>query len=362
MTRYIDHIDAAVDYVLDTLPGEIVLGTPLGIGKPNPFINALYRRIKANPARSLKIITALSLEKPAGRTDIERHFLAPLVERVFGDYPDLDYVKDLRAGHLPPNIEVLEFFLKTGDYLGNPVAQQGYISTNYTFVARDMALHGVNVIAQAVAAQDGADGMALSLSSNTDITHESVERLTAIPGHRFITVACINRQLPFMGGHAQVKPDFFEVVVSDPAASHHLFSPPNMKVTPQDYAIGLHASSLVADGGTLQIGIGALGDAIAQALLVRERQNDDYQRLMGELSHGELSGRELGRFDEGLYGCSEMLVNGFLRLLEAGIVRREVYDDARLQTLLNQGRISQAVDGEMLLVLEQADCIVSPLR
>jgi type IV secretory pathway TrbL component len=43
--------------------------------------------------------------------------------------------------------------MKTGDYLGNGVAQQGYISTNYTFVARDMAVQGMNVIAQAVAAR-----------------------------------------------------------------------------------------------------------------------------------------------------------------------------------------------------------------
>ena len=73
------------------------------------------------------------------------------VERVFEDYPDLDYVKALRGGGLPPNIEVSEFFLKTGDYVGNLAAQQGYISTNYTFVARDMAVQGMNVIAQAVA-------------------------------------------------------------------------------------------------------------------------------------------------------------------------------------------------------------------
>ena len=55
-------IEAAVDAVLDRISGPIVLGLPLGIGKPNPFVNALYRRIKANPARRLTIITALSLE------------------------------------------------------------------------------------------------------------------------------------------------------------------------------------------------------------------------------------------------------------------------------------------------------------
>ena len=145
-TLTLETIDAAVDQVLDRIPGTIVLGVPLGIGKPNPFVNALYRRVKASPARRLRIITALSLEKPVGKSDLERHFLEPLVERVFGDYPDLEYVKDSRGGGLPANIEVHEVFMKTGDYLGNGAAQRDYISSNYTYIARDMALQGMNVI------------------------------------------------------------------------------------------------------------------------------------------------------------------------------------------------------------------------
>ncbi len=58
----------------------------------------------------------LFLEKFKGQGRLCR-WLAPLVERVFADYPDLEYVKDSRAGGLPPNIEVREFFMKTGDYL-----------------------------------------------------------------------------------------------------------------------------------------------------------------------------------------------------------------------------------------------------
>ena len=127
---------------------------------PTRLPTRLYRRIKANPARRLRIITALSLGKPVGHSELEQHFLAPLVERLFADYPDLDYVQDLRANTLPPNIEVREFFMKTGDYLDNAAAQQGYISTNYTFVARDMAVQGMNVIAQAVAARGEGDGSA----------------------------------------------------------------------------------------------------------------------------------------------------------------------------------------------------------
>ncbi len=38
---FVDRIDAAVDHVLDTVAGDIVLGIPLGIGKPNPFVNQL---------------------------------------------------------------------------------------------------------------------------------------------------------------------------------------------------------------------------------------------------------------------------------------------------------------------------------
>ena len=351
---------AAVDHVLDTLDGDIVLGIPLGIGKPNPFVNALYDRIKANPARRLRIVTALSLEKPVGHSDLERHFLEPLVERVFADYPDLDYVKDSRAGTLPPNIEVREFFMKTGDYLGNPAAQQGYISTNYTFVARDMAVQGMNVIAQAVAARGEGDTLQLSLSSNPDVTIEVVENLRAA-GQPVIAVGVINQRMPFMPNGAEVAPGFFDLLVTDPAGTHQLFGPPNNKVSAADYAIGLHASSLVADGGTLQIGIGSLGDAIAQALIVRDRHGDEYRRILHSLAGPDLAGRETGRFDEGLYGCSEMFVNGFLRLIEAGIVRREVFADTVLQQMINDGRIGVIVTRSTLQALLDAGRIRSPL-
>ena len=359
--RVIDSLAAAVDAVLDAIPGDIVLGIPLAIGKPNPFVNALYRRIKANPARRLTIVTALSLEKPVGKSDLERHFLEPLVERVFGDYPDLDYVKDLRGPGLPANIAVHEFFMKTGDYLHNTVAQQAHISTNYTFVARDMLVQGMNVIAQAVAARGEGDAWRLSVSSNPDVVFEVVEKYAAA-GMPLLKVGVVNHQMPFMPNGAEVAPGFFDIVVTDPAATHQLFGPPNAKVSTADYAIGLHASSLVADGGTLQIGIGSLGDAIAQALIVRDRHGPEYRRIMDSLCPDGVASRELGRFDQGLYGCSEMFVNGFLKLIEAGIIRREVFGDAVLQQLLNSGAIAdEAVTPQMLRALLAARRIASPL-
>jgi hypothetical protein len=61
----------------------------------------------------------------------------------------------------------------------------------------------------------------------------------------------------------------------------------------------------------LQIGIGSLGDAIGQALIVRDRHGAEYRRILESLCPDGLAGRDLGRFDKGLYGCSEMFVNGF---------------------------------------------------
>lgn len=357
----IDSIDAAVDHVMDTIPGDIVLGIPLGVGKPNTFVNALYRRVKGNPQRHLKIITALSLEKPAGKSALEKHFLGPLVERVFGDYPDLEYVKALRGEGLPPNVEVCEVFMKTGDYLGNEVAQQNYTSTNYTHIARDMELQGMNVMAQAVAVRKDSSGLHLSLSSNPDVVLEVMEKFRA-SDRKIIAIAVINQQMPFMPNTAQVEPEFFDMVVTDPAGTHTVFAPPNNKISTADYAIGLHASSLVTDGGTLQIGIGSLGDAIGQALIVRDRHSAEYQRILESLCPDGLAGRDLGRFEQGLYGCSEMFVNGFLKLIEAGIIRREVFNDTVLQQLLNKGAIAdETVTPQTLRALLDAGRVRSPL-
>ena len=353
----LNHLEAAVDAVLAHIPGDIVMAIPLGLGKPNTFVNALYRRIAAEPSRRLTIFTALSLQRPVGQSELEQHFLAPLAERVFADYPDLDYVKALRGSGLPPNIRVHEFFMKTGDYLGNDAAQQGFVCTNYSFVVRDMLAQGVNLIAQAVAERDGT----LSLSCNPDLTLDLIEQLRAA-NRPLLCIAAINRELPFMAGEAVAGPATFDLVIDCPASSHALFAPPNAAIGWADHAIGLHASSLVVDGGTLQIGIGSLGDAIANALIVRDRSGEAYQRMLAALCPDGLQGRELGSFTQGLYGCSEMFVNGFMQLIDAGLVRRRVFMDPLLQALSNEGRLGDKPGPGLLALLLERGRIAWPLR
>ncbi|MCZ7176132.1 hypothetical protein NK362_24690, partial [Salmonella enterica] len=76
--------------------------------------------------------------------------------------------------------------------------------------------------------------------------------------------------------------DAFDYLI-DEKDSTTLFSTPNMPVGFQDHFIGLHASTLVRDGGTLQIGIGSMGDALTAALLARQADNEAYRLLLTDL-------------------------------------------------------------------------------
>lgn len=353
MTRLFSRIDDCLDDVIARTGPRLTLGIPLGIGKPNPLVNALYARAKANPGLKLKILTALSLEKPKAGSDMEARFLDPFVARVFGNYPDLDYVRDRHKGQLPANVDVIEFFLKSGDYLHNDYAQQNFMSSNYTHAARDMQIQGVNVLAQAVAIREHEGRTEYSLSCNPDVTLDALDLLNA-KGHKTYTILVVNRELPFMEGDAIVDAAIADAIVDDPVCTHTIFSAPNMKVTLADYAIGMYVSSLVKDGGTLQIGIGSLGDAIAHALILRDRHNAAYVEAAQQLGTPT---DNLAPFRKGLYGCSEMFVNGFMALIEAGILRRQVFPHEGLQALLNTEKISLAVNGSTLAALRDARLI-----
>lgn len=358
MARFFNQIESCIDDLLNHVGTNIHLGIPLGIGKPNIFVNELYNRVKANPGLHLRILTALSLERPKAHNDLEARFLDPFVQRIYGNYPDLIYTQDRKQGLLPDNINVVEFFLKSGDFLHNDYAQQHYLCSNYTHVARDMIIQGVNVLAQAVAVRERDGRYEYSLSCNPDVTLDLIDLLKAEnkPIYRILVV---NEELPFMENDAIVSADDADAIIHEPCSTHTLFSAPNMTVSVNDYAIGLYVSSLVKDGGTLQIGIGSLGDAIAQALRVRHQHNTDYHNTLKNLN---ISANDQTSFNKGLYGCSEMFVNGFMALIEAGIIKRQVFNHIGLQHLLNAEKLSYNVNSNTLSCLLEARVIHSPLR
>ncbi|MFJ4114422.1 MULTISPECIES: acetyl-CoA hydrolase/transferase C-terminal domain-containing protein [Pseudomonas] len=320
-------IDQAVEQVLSRLPAHIHMGLPLGLGKPNAFVNALYARVRDLPERRLTIYTALSLGRPPLGDGLQRRFLEPFVERVFADYQELTYLADLRNDQLPPNIRVEQFFMQPGGLLHSDCAQQDYVSSNYSHAARDINAKGLNLIAQLVAATPERP-VHLSLACNPDITLDLLPMIAKRreAGETILMLGQVHAELPYMPGDSELGMEAFDLLI-DQVEQRRLFSTPNMPVTTQDHCIGLHASTLVRDGGTLQIGIGAMGDAVTAALLARQGDNPGYRALMGELDVGPwhtLIEREggLDAFAQGLYGCSEMFVNGLLALAEAGVVRR----------------------------------------
>ncbi|HSN16781.1 MAG TPA: acetyl-CoA hydrolase/transferase C-terminal domain-containing protein [Gammaproteobacteria bacterium] len=348
-----------VEAIIARVGRHLVVGTPLGVGKPNLLLNALYRRVAADSTLHLRLVTALSLERPRGRSDLERRFLDPFAARVFGDYPELEYMQALRAGRLASNVELSEFYFKSGSMLGVPAAQQHYICSNYTHVARDMLAAGANVVLQAVAALPGPR---YSLSSNPDVTLDIYPGLREAEraGRAVAVCAMVNRKLPFMFGAAEVAPEFFDFVVDDGGSGHHLFAVPNMPIDPAAHMIGLHASTLVKDGGTLQVGIGSLGDACIHAIRLRHQDNPRYREAIeatGVLAKGRVHIEPLGGLDmfaKGLYAGSEMFGDGLLHLYEAGVLKRRVYDHAGLQALLEGGAISEHVSVDTLLALREA--------
>ena len=325
MAKMFSDPEAMAEDIIRDVGTNLIVGLPLGLGKANHIANALYQRAVADRAVKLTLLSALTLEKPHPSSLIERRFIAPVIDRLFGGYPDLDYAKALHAGVLPPNVQVIEFFFLAGKWLHVPYAQQHYISANYTHAASYLLARGLNVVTQLVAKRVEGGETRYSLSCNTDTTLDLL-RARAERRAAFRLVAQVNSQLPFMPGAGDLDADQFSAVLDSPASDFPLFAPPSEPVTDTKYAIGLHAAGLVRDGGTLQIGIGQVGDALAQGLILRHRDNAQFHAILRRLAPGteQLSAPQTGPFEAGLYGVSEMLFEAFLGLIDAGILKREV--------------------------------------
>ena len=360
--EYIASVEACVDRIVAHARGDLRLGAPLGLGKPNVLLNEVYARALHDPTLRLTLFTALSLARPTPKSDLERRFLGPFLDRHFGrDYPDLAYVTALHAGTLPPNVRVHEFYLQSGAMLGVVPIQRDYISMNYTHVARDMHGAGLNAFVQLVAVREENGRRRFSLACNPDITADLLQQIAASKEPRPLVVGVVHPDLPFIGNDAEVPADLFDIILEDARCRHTLFALPREPIEVAEFALGLHASTLVRDGGTLQIGIGTLSDALVHALLLRHRRNDDYRAALAALNPGadpaESPADPIGSlepFARGLYGASEMVMDGFMHLARAGILSRHVYDDHALELALAHRGIEEVLGADAADALHAA--------
>jgi hypothetical protein len=204
------------------------------------------------------------------------------------------------------------------------------------------------------------DGRRASLSCNPDLSFDLLDEIARLGKPRPMLVGEVDPALPYIGGTAEVDRDFFDLLVEVPGPAPKLFALPRHPVSEAEFAIGLYASTLVRDGGTLQIGIGSLSDALCHALVLRHARNAEYLRMLDALDPGLRQSalvRERGGtapFAFGLYGASEMVNDGFMHLRRAGILVRQVLDDAPLMERVARGAASAedrarlAADGHWL--------------
>ncbi len=333
--------DAArcAEAIVSRVGRDIKLAVPIGIGKPILLLNALYRLTESDRRIKLDIFTGLTLTRPQFRSTLERRFAEPMLQRLFPTYPEPAYVAALRRNELPANIGVNEFFLQAGAWLTNKRVQRDYTSLNYAHVAAHLERIGINVFAQLLAPGIGRDENRVSLSSNTDITLDMAPYVDACrrTGRPIAVAGELNSNLPFMPGAASIARDHYDVLLEPEGPAYDLFAPPKEIVSLADYAMALHAATMIKDGGTLQIGIGSFSDALTHALVLRHTNNHAFRALIEKLGEPLPPDAELEPFSRGLYGCTEMLVDGYLTLRRAGILSRRVPTPEGGNALLHAG-------------------------
>ncbi len=80
-----------------------------------------------------------------------------------------------------------------------------------------------------------------SLGSNPDVTLDLLPMIEEArrQGRPMVTVAQVNREMPFMYNDAMIRPAAFDLVLDHPGYDFRLFGAPNMPVDNADYLLGL---------------------------------------------------------------------------------------------------------------------------
>lgn len=367
MTKHHTIYELAAKDIIERIGKTIVLAVPLGIGKPIGLLNALYRMACADKSLQLTIITGLTLARPIIQNELEKRLVEPILSRILKDYEDPLYEQDRLLQRVPDNIKIIEFFLAPGLYLNNDYVQQNYISSKYTSVVHDSLHYSINVFAQQLGYSDVTPNQ-LSLSSNSDLFLDLVHHLQASIniGKKIAIVGEVNLNLPYMPGDALINKNVFTDII-DAGKYPTLFAIPHDELSTQDHIIGLYTSTLIKDDSCLQIGIGKLSNAVANALIIRHKNNALYQDMLKKLSIPEKFGTtislvgELNTFEKGLYASTEMLSDEFMQLYNAGILKKRVYDHIGLQRLLNQKKIDEIIKPDILDILLENNIISSHL-
>ncbi len=363
--QILDSVVRCCDDIMNSIGNEIIIGLPIGVGKPTHIINELYRRAKENSDIKLTICTGLTLHTPIPNSDFERRLIGPLVNRLFPGYPDPVYFEDAKKRAMPPNVSLREIYFSPGYALNNLPLQENYISANFTYVTRAMAAQGCNATAVMLSPKAADKEGRYSLGGNADaaimMINDLVERRKT--GRKVFIAGQVNSHMPYTYGASEVTPEIFDGIVDAPELYHPLFAAPKEPVSSTEYSIAFHVSALIKDGGTFQVGFGSLGDAIIYCLLLRQNGNGTFKRvltetrILGKFSNIIEAEGGIGPFEKGLYGCSEFIFDGFLEMIDKGIVKRKVYDHPAIQKLVVEEKLTEEISPKTIDMLTEGKVI-----
>lgn len=165
-----------------------------------------------------------------------------------------------------------------------------------------------------------------SLGVSVDYTREAVQKAALV-------IAQVNREMPFTYGQSLVHVSDIDCFVPWDAPVIELPPPP---ITAVEEAIGAHCAGLVRDGDTLQLGIGAIPDAVLLFLK--------------------------GKKDLGIH--SEMFSDGVVELVEEGVItnrRKTLHPGKSVATfLMGTRRLYGYVDHNPSVMMAPVDYVNDP--
>jgi len=188
-----------------------------------------------------------------------------LVARLFGGCVPLDYVTDLHGAGVPDNVQIVEFFLDPGTLL-NVSHRSATMSapTTRTSCAMSPPRESMSLL-NSSPNETSTGAPSTAWDQNPDVTVDCSRHLAPQRrlGRDVVVIGEVNRQMPSVrSGGCRCRD--FDSLVETQRYDYDLFAPPNQRLGTGRLCDRPYGARLVRDGGTLQIGIGELGDAVSR--------------------------------------------------------------------------------------------------
>lgn len=219
------------------IPSGAKVATGLGFAQPPAILGALAERARGGGVKDVSLYYLLASSNGAAILDPDIQDRLRAVS-LFHAGPDRALDKALAALGRPPMDFIPTAFCRVPAMLRDDV--------------------GVNVVVTTVAPMD--ENGNFSLSIDTDYIH-------ALAHSAPIVILEVNPALPQVQGNCHVPLERVTALVENHVP---LVEMPSAQIRPEDEAIGRLVADMVDDGACLQMGIGAVPDAVCAALMDRQ--------------------------------------------------------------------------------------------